>query len=531
MDTMEAGQRLGAFVLALSSQPKLWAALVIGAIAWLVSVPYLRRVGKKLPPGPPVWPVLGSLAYLGGELHHALWALSKKHGDVMRVGLGQYTLIVVSSAEAAEELMKKRDSEFCHRSGRTMQRSAARYIGFDAMDIAFSEYNPHLRMLRKLCTAELFTVPRLNASAKVRTGEIEVLLGTVRKYAEIGKPIELREYFHSLTMNIMCLMMFGKRYYGADVPVTAELQNFKSLIIDSFDTAGRLNLSDLVWCLRPFDVQGINRKWKTIRARCENLFGMIIEEHRQRRIEGKTVRDDKDDFVDVLLSCQGDDKLTDKAIIGLLSDMVLGGTDTTATTLEWCMVETVRNPQMMKRLQEEIDAVVGKERGVEESDIPQLPYLAAFVKEVFRLHTPLPITLPRLNDNASSLGGFYIPPECTIFVNVYAIAHDERYWERPMEFNPDRFLGSNINLVGNDFQLVPFGSGRRKCVGIALGMTMVQRTLAAMVHSFDFTSPQGVKPHEVDVSEKYLIVLRNSVPLKISATPRLPAHVYHITTL
>ncbi|BFI05062.1 protein MpCYP823A1 [Marchantia polymorpha subsp. ruderalis] len=526
MDIVDIGQRLGSVAFELSSQPRVWLAFLFAAAAWLMSMPYLRFVGKKLPPGPPVWPVLGSLAYLGGELHHALWGLSKKYGDVMRVGLGQYTLIVVSSADIAEELMRKRDSEFCHRSGRTIQRSAAKYVGFDSMDIAFSEYNPHLRMLRKLCTSELFTLSRLHASAKVRTGELEVLLGNFRKYSEKGEAIEVREYFHSLTMNIMCLMMFGKRYYGEDVPVTAELNNFKSLIIDVFDNVGRLNLADLVWCMRPFDLQGINKKWKQIRGRCEKLFGLIIEEHRLRRIEGKTLKDDKDDFVDVLLSCQASDNLSDKAIIALLSNMVLGGTDTTATTLEWCMVEIVRNPLMMQRMQEEVDALVGKERGVEEADVAQLPYLTAFVKEIFRLHTPVPITLPRLNESASSLGGFYIPPECTIFVNTYAMAHDERYWDRPLEFNPDRFLGSNINLVGNDFQLVPFGSGRRKCVGIALGMTMVQRTLAALVHSFDF-APQP----QASISESYLLVLRNSIPLKVEATPRLPAHVYHTTTL
>ncbi|KAL3679587.1 hypothetical protein R1sor_022543 [Riccia sorocarpa] len=527
LDAIALGDRLRKVVWQLSSEPHIWAALLVAALAWLLPVSYLQRPRKKLPPGPPVWPIVGSLAYLGGELHDALWGLSKKYGDVMRVGLGQHTLIVVSGAEAAEELMKRRDSEFCDRSGRTIQRSAARYIGIDSMDIAFSDYNPHLRMLRKLCTSELFTLSRLQASSELRAGEIRVLLGTFRKHADMGKAIEVRECFHTLTMNVMCLLMFGKRYHGADVPVTVELESFKSLIMDVFDTVGRLNLSDLIWCLRPFDFQGINRKWKHIRVRIENLFSMIIEEHRQRRRQGNSSPDDKDDFVDVLLPYQEKDALSEKAIIGLLSDMLLGGTDTTATTLEWCMVEVLRNPEMMRRMQEEIDSVVGKEKGIEESDISRLPFLNAFVKEVIRLHTPLPLTLPRLNDKASTLGGYYIPPECTVFVNVFAIAHDGRYWERPMEFNPDRFMGSAVSLTGNDFQLIPFGSGRRKCVGITLGMTMVQRTLASLVHSFDFAPVEGVKPHEVDVSGRYLLVLRNDVPLKLTATPRLPAHVYH----
>ncbi|KAL2644318.1 hypothetical protein R1flu_011905 [Riccia fluitans] len=525
-------QRAPGLAWELVTDKEFWIAIAVIYAVYATLLPHLKVIGKKLPPGPPVWPILGSLPYLGGELHDVLWTLSKKYGDVMRVGLGQYNLIVISSAEAAEECMKVRDTEFHHRSARTIQRTAAKYVGHDGQDIVFSDYNDQLRLLRKVCTTELFTVARMNKSAQLRGLELRRLLRSIQSFHDKGELMEVRDHFHNLTMNVMCLMMFGKRYYGADLPVTTELQNFQRLIRDTFDNAGRLNLSDLVWFLRPFDLQGINKTLGGIRKRSEKLYQMIIDEHRERRRKveeaGLVLQEDKDlyDFVDVLITLQGEDKVSDKQIIGLLHDMVLAGTDTSATTLEWAVLECVRNPHMQKRLQEELDRVIGRDRPVEETDIQNLPYLNAFIKEIFRLRTTGPITLPRLNEKASSLGGYYIPPNSTVFVNIFAIAHDPRYWENPLVFNPDRFLNSNISLIGNDYQLMPFGSGRRKCVGIALGTVMVFRSLATLMHSYEWSLPDGITPETMDTSAKYFLVLRNATPLQVMAKPRLDRRVY-----
>lgn len=509
-----------------------WIAMFVASLVVLACLPYLKNLGKNLPPGPPSWPIMGSLKYLEGELHQVLWALARKHGPVMRVGLGQYTLIVISSAEVAEELMKKRDSEFSHRAGRTIQRSAAKYIGIDSNDIAFAEYNPQLRLLRKVVATEIFTTNRMIASAKIRTKEVCILVTSVKNAADQGKAVNLREYLHTMTMNSVCMMLFGKRYYGLDTPQTEEGETFANVIRDVFDNVGRLNFADLIPALRWFDLQGIEAQWKRIRPQAERMVGKIIEEHRQKKAyTGRIDHTDTRDFVDVLLTPLGNEKLSDKAIIGTILDMIMGGTDTTATTIEWCVLELVRYPEIQKKLREEIERVVGTESRVEESDIPNLPYLQAFVKEILRLHTSVPITLPRLNDNATTLGGYDIPALSTIFVNIYAIAHDPIYWENPEKFNPDRFLTNNFSVLGTDYELLPFGSGRRKCVGIQLGMASVSRTTASLVQAFDWAPPPGVRPQDMDLSETYAIVLRKRIPLQAKVTLRSEARFYQPETL
>jgi coumaroylquinate(coumaroylshikimate) 3'-monooxygenase len=151
-----------------------------------------------------------------------------------------------------------------------------------------------------------------------------------------------------------------------------------------------------------------------------------------------------------------------------VQESLMAGTDTTATTTEWAIAELLKHPQFAQKVQEELDDVVGFERVVDESDIPQLKYLQAIVKETFRLHPPTPLLLPHENIEGREVGGYYIPPKTLLYVNVWAIHRDSSIYENPFEFNPERFVGSNIDLKGKDFQLLPFGSGRRVCPGVRI---------------------------------------------------------------
>jgi flavonoid 3'-monooxygenase len=150
------------------------------------------------------------------------------------------------------------------------------------------------------------------------------------------------------------------------------------------------------------------------------------------------------------------------------------GTDTTASTIEWALAELLRHPQFAKKAREELDDVVGLERVVNESDIPRLKYLQAIVKETFRLHPPVTLLLPHENIECCEVGGYHIPPKTRLYVNVWAIHRDPSIYVNPLEFNPERFVGSNVDLKGKDFQLLPFGSGRRVCPGFPFGLTTIK---------------------------------------------------------
>lgn len=197
--------------------------------------------------------------------------------------------------------------------------------------------------------------------------------------------------------------------------------------------------------------------------------------------------------------------------------MVVGGTDTTSNTVEFAMAEIMNKPEVMKKVEQELDAVVGKENMVEDSHLSKLPYLHAVVKETLRLHPALPLLIPHCPSEPCTVGGFYIPKGARVFINAWAIHRDPTVWENPTEFDPERFLKETVEYNGHNFTYIPFGSGRRICAGIAMAERMAMLSLASLLHSFHWKLQEG----NLDLAEKFGIVLKKKEPLVAIPTPKL----------
>ncbi|XP_058222937.1 cytochrome P450 76C2-like [Rhododendron vialii] len=209
-----------------------------------------------------------------------------------------------------------------------------------------------------------------------------------------------------------------------------------------------------------------------------------------------------------------------KEVVRDQGDIVIGGTDTTATMVEWVMAELLHKPEEMKKVQEELADIVGLDNGVEGYHMPKLHYLDAILKETFRLHPALPLLVPKRPNQSSIVGGYTIPKDTRVVLNVWAIHRDPEGWDDPSEFKPERFLSdtSEWDYNGNNFKFLPFGSGRRICAGIPLAEKMVMYMLASLLHSFNWKVPEG---EEIDLSEKFGIIMKKSKPLIAIPTQRL----------
>lgn len=183
--------------------------------------------------------------------------------------------------------------------------------------------------------------------------------------------------------------------------------------------------------------------------------------------------------------------------------MLAGSMDTSATAIDWAMSELLRNPGVMKKVQEELEKAVGLARPVEESDLQNLSYLAMVIKETLRLHPVVPMLIPHESIEESTVGGFHIPRKSRVIVNVWAIGRDPVSWPDPEKFWPERFEGRDVDVRGRNFELIPFGSGRRSCPGLQLGWTAVQFVLAQLVHCFDWELPGGMLPGNLDMTEEF----------------------------
>lgn len=177
-----------------------------------------------------------------------------------------------------------------------------------------------------------------------------------------------------------------------------------------------------------------------------------------------------------------------------MKDIFLAGTDTSSTASQWAMAEIMSNPGVLRKVRAEIDAVVGSSRLVTESDLQNLRYLEAIVKEVLRLHPTAPFAL-RESAEDCTINGYDIKGQTRILINVYAIMRDPEAWSNPEEFIPERFLEDGDGMInrmnGGDFRYLPFGSGRRGCPGSSLALTVIQVTVASLIQCFRWKTKDG----------------------------------------
>jgi cytochrome P450 len=379
---------------------------------------------------------------------------------------------------------------------------------------------------------ELFTTKRLESFRPPRTDEFNQMIKSIMDDVEQGKIVDLAMKLSHVAMNNITRMLLNKRFYGVDASAQQEAYKFKELTFNVFKLAVTRSIGDFVpWLKWVIIVSGLKSHMMKVKARAD----VVLQEFLELKKNGKIINmknDDVDyeDFVDVLMAQPTEDgtgHLSDNSIKAVIQDMLLAGTDTSGSTVEWAIAELLRHPHCAKKLQTELDEVVGKDRIVTESDIPNLPYLNAVVNEVLRLHPAVPLAVPHVALEDTIVGGFDFVAGTRLFVNIYAIHRDPKWWERPLEFDPERFIKNpKINPLGSHFQFIPFGAGRRQCPGLLLGLLFVQVGLARLMQSFDFALPTGQDPATLDMTEKFGITIHRQNPLQVVCKPRMPKQFY-----
>ena len=197
--------------------------------------------------------------------------------------------------------------------------------------------------------------------------------------------------------------------------------------------------------------------------------------------------------------------------------MFVGGSDTTATVLEWTMTELMGNPAAMKKAQEEVRTIIGKKPKIEAEDIQKMEYIQCVIKESLRLHPPVPLLVPRETAEDVEIDGYHIPSKTRVFVNAWKIQRDPEYWKNPTEFIPERFMDNcSVDYKGQDYEFIPFGSGRRKCPGLSFGVASFEQALANLLHWFDWKLPSG---YELSVEEEDGLTVRKKTPLLLNPMP------------
>ncbi|ESW25124.1 hypothetical protein PHAVU_003G009200 [Phaseolus vulgaris] len=461
------------------------------------------KPSPNMPPGPWKLPIIGSIPHLLTPTPHIkLRDLAKKHGPLMHLQLGEVFTVVVSSAECAKEVMKTHDLVFASRP----LILASRIIGYDATNISFSPYGNYWRQLRKICTAELFTPKRLSSFKPIREEELSSLIKMIA--SQNGSSFNLSEALLTSNYAIISRAAFGK--------TCKEQEEYISVQKEVLKAAGGFDIGDLfpsaTW-LQNFT--GLRPTLERLHRKSDQILENIIREHKDAKSKAKEGIVEAEDLVDVLLTFQDDRGgenqdicLTDDNIKAIIDNIFAAGGETSATTIDWTMAEMMRNPRVMKKAQGEVREVFSMNGRVDESCINEMKYLKLVIKETLRMHPPAPLLLPRECGEACEIDGYHIPVKSKVIVNAWAIGRDPKSWNDPERFYPERFIDSGVDFRGNNFELIPFGAGRRICPGITFGLMNVELTLALLLYHFDWKLPNGMKGEELDMTEQFALTVR-----------------------
>ncbi|KAE8774113.1 cytochrome P450 71A1-like [Hordeum vulgare] len=486
-----------------------------------------RRYKYNLPPGPKPCPIIGNLNLIGTLPHRSIHALSKRYGPLMYLRFGYFPVVVGSSVEMARFFLKTRDVVFVDRP----KTAAGKYSNYNYGDITWSPYGAYWRQARKICLTELFSAKRLDSLEYIGFEEMRALLSGLQEAS--GRVVLLKDYLSTLSLNVMMRMVLGNKCLDKGVKEAGSLsvptpEELKWMVNEFFFLSGVHNIGDSIPWLGWLDLQGYVKRMKKLSKMFDRFLEQVVDEHTERRrLQGEGFV--ASDFLDVLLEIASDPnlevKISREGIKAFTQDLIVGA-ETSASTVEWAISEILMKPEVFAKATEELDRIVGRRRWVTEKDIPSLPYVEAIVKETMRMHPGSPMLSPRVSREDASIAGYDIPAGTRVFINVWAIAHDPALWEAPEEFMPERFLGRKIDVKGQDFELLPFGSGRRMCPGYNLGLKMIQVSIANLLHGFAWRLPDGMAKEELSMEETFGLTTPRKFPLEVVFEIKLPAHLY-----
>ncbi|XP_036137878.1 cytochrome P450 1A1 [Molossus molossus] len=474
--------------------------------AWKPQVPK----GLKSPPGPWGWPLLGHMLTLGKNPHLALSQLSQRYGDVLEIRIGCTPVLVLSGLDTIRQALVRQGDDF---KGRPDLYSFTLICGGQSMT-----FNPdsgpvwaaRRRLAQKaLNTFSIASDPASSSSCYLEehvSKEAEALISKFQELMAGAGHFDPYRYVVVSVANVICAICFGQRYDHDN----QELLSIVNLSNEFGEVAASGNPADFLPILRYLPNPALN-VFKDLNKKLYIFMQKMVKEH-YKTFEKGHIRDITDSLIDHCQDKRLDEnaniQLSDEKIVSVVLDLFGAGFDTVTTAISWSLLYLVTSPSVQKKIQEELDTVIGRARQPRLSDRPQLPYMEAFILETFRHSSFVPFTIPHSTTRDTSLSGFYIPKGRCVFVNQWQINHDQKLWDDPSEFRPERFLTPNgtINKALSE-QVVLFGLGKRKCIGETIARFEVFLFLAILLQQVEFSIPPGVK---VDMTPIYGLSMKHA---------------------
>ncbi|KQJ97398.1 hypothetical protein BRADI_3g30520v3 [Brachypodium distachyon] len=497
--------------------------------------------GARIPPGPMAVPVLGSLLWLRyslADVEPLLRRLMARHGPVVSLRMGPVLSVFVADRRVAHAALVARGAALADRQDEAT-RGLGLLLGERARTISGAGYGPAWRLLRRNLVSETLHPSRVRLFAPARAWVRRVLADKLRREEQSSEAAAapVMEAFRYAMFCLLVLMCFGERLDEAAVRAIGAAQRDWLLF-----AARKMGVFAFCPAVTKRLFRGRLEMGLALRQRQKELFMPLIDARRDRKKKqtdrGSVVPSEdtntstttfEHSYVDTLLDImlpddEGDRALADDEMVSLCSEFLNAGTDTTSTALEWIMAELVKNPRIQEKLYNEITKTTsGAAEEVTEEELQSMPYIKAVVLEGLRKHPPGHFVLPHRASEDVEAGGYLFPKGAMVNFMVAEMGRDEREWERPMEFAPERFLpggdGEGVDVTGSrEIRMMPFGAGRRICAGLGVAMLHLEYFVANLVREFEWKEVPG---DEVDFAERPEFTVVMAKPLRARLVSRI----------
>jgi len=394
--------------------------------------------------------------------------------------------------------------------------------------------------MRRVFASEIVCPARHKWLHGQRAGEADNLTRYVYNLAGAGSggAVDVRHVARHYCGNVVRRLVFGRRYFGEPRrdggPGPLEVQHVDA-VFASLGLLYAFCVSDYLPWLLGLDLDGHEKMIREANEMMTRLPGVLIDDRWRQWKSGE--KQGLEDFLDVLITLEDAEAkpvLTIEEVKALSQDITFAAMDSPSNAVEWALAEMVNSPDMLKKAVEEIDGVVGRDRLVQESDIPRLNYLKACIREAFRLHPVVPFNVPHVALADATVAGYHIPKGSHVILSRIGLGRNPAVWDDPLRFNPDRHIPADpttmvdVTLSENDLRIISFSTGRRGCIATSLGTAITVMLFARLLQGFSWRKPAGMAA--VDLSEgRHDIFMAK--PLVLHAEPRLPAHLYSATSM
>ncbi|MED6194251.1 hypothetical protein PIB30_026763 [Stylosanthes scabra] len=469
--------------------------------------------------------------------------------------IGNVHVIPVTCPKIACEFLRKQDAAFASRPLSMATETATN--GY--LTTALTPFGEQWRKMKKIVANDLLSPQKHQWLQDKRNQESNHLMFHVYNKCinnnnnnDVNKDnycfglVNVRSVARHYCFNLTKKLIFNVRHFGEggiDGGPSFEDEEHLSGTFKLLDYIYAFCVTDYMPCLKGFyDFGGHECEIKEAMRIMNKYHDPIIEERIKQWNDG--LRNEQEDFLDVLINLKYSNNapllLTSKEIKsqiingngsgcgGARREFMMATVDNPSNAVEWALAEMINQPDLLQKAIEELDMVVGRERMVEESDIPKLNYIKACVREAFRLHPTAPFNIPHVSMKETIIGNYLIPKGSHVLLSRQGLGRNPKVWNESHKFKPERHLnsdGDDVVLTESNLRFISFSIGRRGCPAVMLGTTITVMLFARLLHGFYWSAPPNVSSINLAESNNSLLLAK---PLVAMAKPRLAVELYQL---